>query len=66
MITPQVSLLYNFYITNIQSKTHKKGCYIWNKLRPIDQMCYALIESNGPNSDLVRAFFNKIYSVNNF
>jgi hypothetical protein len=37
---------------------------MWNKLRPIDQMCYALIESNGPNSDLVRMFFNKIYSVN--
>lgn len=40
-----------------------KGCFIWNKLRPMDQMCFALIESNGPNSDLVRMFFNKIYSV---
>lgn len=39
-----------------------QGCFIWNKLRPIDQFYFALIESNGPNSDLVRLFFNKIYS----
>jgi nuclear pore complex protein Nup155 len=39
-----------------------QGCFIWNKLRPIDQFYFALIESNGPNSDLVRLFFNRIYA----
>jgi nuclear pore complex protein Nup155 len=39
-----------------------QGCFMWNKLRPIDQMCYALLENNGPNSDLVRLFFKMLYS----
>lgn len=41
-----------------------QGCFIWNKLRPIDQLTIVLKESNGPNSDAVRLFFNKIYEVN--
>lgn len=40
-----------------------QGCFIWNKLRPIDQLAIVLRESNGPNSDAVRLFFNKIYEV---
>lgn len=38
-----------------------QGCFIWNKMRPIDQLTACLRESNGPNSDSVRLFFNKIY-----
>ena len=38
-----------------------QGCFIWNKMRPIDQLTTCLRESNGPNSDSVRLFFNKIY-----
>lgn len=38
-----------------------QGCFIWNKLRPIDQLYLVLKESNGPNSEGVRLFFNKIY-----
>jgi len=40
-----------------------QGCFIWNKLRPVDQLTIVLKESNGPNSDAVRIFFNKIYEV---
>lgn len=40
-----------------------QGCFIWNKLRPIDQLYLVLKESNGPNSAGVRLFFNKIYEV---
>ena len=45
-------------------KIKTKGCFIWNKLRPVDQLSLVLKESNGPNSDGVRLFFNKIYEVN--
>jgi hypothetical protein len=38
-----------------------QGCFLWNKLRPMDQLCHVLIENNGPNSEGVRLFFNKIY-----
>ncbi|CAF1048882.1 unnamed protein product, partial [Brachionus calyciflorus] len=38
-----------------------QGCFIFNKLRPIDQLTVCLRDSNGPNSDSVRLFFNKIY-----
>jgi len=38
-----------------------QGCFVWNKLRPVDQLYMILKESNGPNSDGVRLFFNKIY-----
>ncbi len=38
-----------------------QGCFIWNKLRPIDQLTAALREGNGPNSEGVRLFFHKIY-----
>ena len=40
-----------------------QGCFVWNKLRPIDQFSLVLKESNGPNSESVRLFFNKIYEV---
>lgn len=39
----------------------QQGCYIWNKLRPIDQFSWALMENSGPNSESVRLFFNRIY-----
>jgi hypothetical protein len=38
-----------------------QGCFVWNKLRPIDQLSLVLKESNGPNSESVRLFFNRIY-----
>ncbi len=42
-----------------------QGCFIWSKLRPIDQLTLILREGNGPNSDGVKLFFNKIYEVIN-
>lgn len=38
-----------------------QGCYLWSKLRPVDQLAHVLREGNGPNSEGVRLFFNKIY-----
>ena len=66
MITPQVKFLFSFiqdfykdYLKNYKIK----GCFLWNKLRPIDQLSLVLKEGNGPNSDGVRLFFNRIYEV---
>ncbi len=38
-----------------------QGCFLLNKLRPVDQLTHALREANGPHSEAVKLFFGKIY-----